>query len=268
MKKVALITLHGMGKVNPSYYSKLEEGLRKRLDERWLDIAFYPVQYAPSMQSPQNDLWDAMVSERKNDLDATKLRQFFLFSFGDAAALEYSQNMDKKTYIGMQAEIQKALDLAYLDMGKDPTKPVVIIAHSLGCQFLSNYLWDATHGSNIFSLPLNPDSSLNEFRKLVTLKNLITTGCNIPLFVGGLPIRTCFDKPNAEFKWDNYFDPDDVLGWPLRQLGATYQFVEDHPINSGGLFTSWNPFSHSTYWSDGNVLDPLEEILSNLISRR
>lgn len=263
MKDVALITLHGMGKVKPSYYSKLEAGLQSRLGDAWTRVSFQNVQYAPILQKPEDELWAAMIDESANRLDGKELREFLLYGFGDAGSLEHSAaQADKTQYISVQREIQGALERALDDFKGDTSKPVVIIAQSLGCQVISNYLWDAGAGKNIFAeLPkINP--AKNEFLKLGSLTNLVTTGCNIPLFIGGIADRKCFNKPKQFLAWDNYYDPDDVLGWPLRQLGPMYKdIVTDHQINSGGLFSSWNVSSHGRYWSDANVIDPLSDIL-------
>ncbi|HED39987.1 MAG TPA: hypothetical protein ENJ13_06110 [Chromatiales bacterium] len=266
MKEVALITLHGMGKKKPHYFSDLEDGLKKSLGNDWMRISFQKVQYASILQEPQNKLWRDMVSSSANDLDATKIRQFFLFGFGDAGSLEYSAHNDKVKYLDVQKEIQSALRKAYVDLGQDKSKPIVIIAQSLGCQVISNYLWDADHNKYIFENTGGVDLDELDFLKLKSLRNLVTTGCNIPLFISGISDRKCFKKPNSSFKWDNYYDPDDVLGWPLRQLGPTFKIVSDHNINAGGLFTSWNPLSHEKYWSDKDVVRPLANKLMNLLS--
>ena len=261
MKDVALITLHGMGKVKPSYYSELEGKLKNRLGDLWTKVSFQNIQYAPILQTPEDELWASMIATPENELDATKLRQFFLFGFGDAGSLEHSAHTDKKQYLAVQREIQKALDHALLDFDGDSGKPLVIIAQSLGCQVISNYLWDAQHGINIHAESDPGEPGKAGFRALKSLTNLITTGCNIPLFIGGLSERQCFAKPNDLFVWDNFYDPDDVLGWPLKQLGPTYNIVRDHAINSGGLLSSWNITSHGEYWSDADVVSPLAEIL-------
>lgn len=267
MKEVALITLHGMGKVKLSYYSVLEQKLKSHLGDKWTKVSFQNVQYAPILQMPEDDLWKSMVATTENELDGTDLRQFFLYGFGDAASLEYSAHTkDKKQYIDVQREIQKALDHALLDFNNDATKPVIIIAQSLGCQVISNYIWDAQNKSNIFSESTPDGSAQSKFRALNSLTNLITTGCNIPLFVAGLADRKCFKKPNDSFIWDNFYDRDDVLGWPLKQLGSTYDIVRDHPINSGGLLSSWNIASHGEYWSDEDVVSSLSDILLSKIS--
>jgi len=261
MKEVALITLHGMGQVKPKYYSELEEMLKSRLKNKWDNVSFQKVQYAPILQVPEDEFWRSVLAAPENELDGTKLRQFFLFGFGDAGSLEHSAHTDKKQYIDVQREIQKALDQALSDFDGDTTRPVVIIAQSLGCQVISNYLWDAQHGKNIFSESQPDGSAQSRFRTLTSLTNLITTGCNIPLFIAGLAVRECFAEPSASFVWDNFYDPDDVLGWPLRQLGPTYSNVRDHHINAGGMLSSWNFASHVAYWSDPDVVSALTNIL-------
>ena len=266
MKEIALITLHGMGKVKNSYFSDLESELKERMGDDWTRISFQNVQYAPILQRPQSKLWNDMVAAPSNDLDATKLRQFFLFGFGDAGSLEYSAHGNKVKYLEVQQEIQSALKKAYIDLGNDKKKSVVVIAQSLGCQVISNYLWDAEKNKYIFENTNGVNADELEFLKLKSLKHLITTGCNIPLFISGLSDRECFSKPNPGFKWDNYYDPDDVLGWPLKQLGPSFKIVKDHDVNVGGIFTSWNPFSHGNYWSDSDVVRPLANKLLNLLS--
>ena len=75
----------------------------------------------------------------------------------------------------------------------------------------------------------------------------MTTGCNIPLFVAAHDPVVPIDPPATGFEWHNYYDPDDVLGWPLAGLGDDYgRLVTDHPINAGGsvldwFLKSWNP---------------------------
>lgn len=265
MKDIALITLHGMGKEKPYYFSDLEDELKKRLGSDWTKVSFQNVQYAQILQAPQDQLWRDIKTNPENDIDATKLRQFFLYGFGDAGSLEYSAHNNQTKYIEVQKEIQRALKQAYIELGQDMSKPVVIISQSLGCQVISNYLWDAQHNKFIFKETDNLDPNELDFLKLKSLQNLVTTGCNIPLFISGISKRQCFKKPNTKFKWDNYYDPDDVLGWPLQQLGKSFKIVNDHHINAGGIFTSWNAFSHGKYWSDNDVIRPLANTLMNLL---
>lgn len=262
-KEIALITIHGMGDTKNDYYEELKEKLIKKLKDDWNKISFQNVYYAPILQKPQEDLWDSMRTNKNNDLDFTKLRKFVLYGFGDAGSMEYSSCHDETTYIEVQAEIQRALKAAYADLDEQSDKEVIIIAQSLGGQVISNYLWDAEKDKKIFKNM--DDNSETNFLKLKSLRKLITTGCNIPLFVSGLKKRECFEAPYENFSWDNYYDPDDILGWPLQQLSDGHNLlVKDHHINVG-VFTSSTPFSHMFYWTDKDVIKPLVKEIQKML---
>ncbi len=263
-KEIAIITLHGMGDYKPNYYEKLESELAKRLDNDWAKIAFEPVQYQPILQNHQNKIWQRM---NHYPLDGSILRRFLLFGFADAGSLEYSARSSvSDQYIRVQKTIIQAIDKAYIEL-EDHNKPVIIIAQSLGCQVISNYIWDAKHNSGIFN-GLEPDGSdqLKEFRRLKSCVHLLTTGCNIPMFVAGLDPIEAIQKPSDNFTWHNYFDRDDVLGWPLSPLSDSYDdLVTDHEINAGGIFSSWTPWSHGKYWTDKDILKPLTKKIRNYL---
>ncbi|ARD20856.1 hypothetical protein [Shewanella japonica] len=264
MKKVALITLHGMGKYKPNYYADLEQSLKDMLGDDWAKVSFQNVQYAPILQDPQNELWNDMSTEPNNDLDFVKLRKFLLFGFGDAGTIGYSSNRNREKYIKVQQAIEQTLAQAYLDLSKQENKPVIILAHSLGCQVISNYIYDAQKDYNLFETALSGSEDETKFKKLKSCHHLLTTGCNIPLFVAGIEKanRVAFTRPTTDFIWDNFYDADDVLGYPLKQLGDDYNnMVSDHEINAGGFLSSWTPFSHSQYWDDKDLLRPLVKTL-------
>ncbi len=68
--------------------------------------------------------------------------------------------------------------------------------------------------------------------------------------------------------WGNYYDEDDALGWPLQALSDGYNaLVRDIEVNVGSIFTSWNPLSHTGYWTDSDVQRPLAEHLRSLLAQ-
>lgn len=266
MPRLVLLTLHGMGKTKLDYYADLESGLRKKLGALWSEVSLQPVQYAPEMQKQEDALWTSMLNAPANRLDWLKLREFFLYSFADAAGFEHSAHADKPVYLAIQQLIMDALTQGYTACNSRPDTPLVVVAQSLGGQVLSSYAWDAQYGLNIFEAapPINP--AMEAFRRLRTLRHLVTTGCNIPIFTAALRERKNFEPPHPQFRWDNYYDPDDVLGWPLQQLDTSYNMVHDHPVNTGGLLTAWNPASHTAYWDDNDVLSPLAASIKQLLN--
>ncbi|MCH7957406.1 MAG: hypothetical protein IIB63_07635, partial [Proteobacteria bacterium] len=109
------------------------------------------------------------------------------------------------------------------------------------------------------------------------LAGMITFGCNIPLFTFAytkvVPIQ--FPAPDLpdpgdvrdKAKWLNYFDPDDVLGYPLKSINAAYDAVvdEDIAINVGGLLSNWNFLSHTKYWTDNDFTKPAAEFIATFL---
>ncbi|MEZ9914698.1 hypothetical protein AB4346_18055 [Vibrio breoganii] len=181
--EIAILTLHGMGDYKPHYYHGLEKKLVKKLKNDWAKIAFVPIQYQPILQNNQEAVWERM---NRFPLDGGFIRRFLLYGFSDAGSLEYSaRSNDSDQYIQVQREIIRAIDEAYQKVG--PNKAVIIVAQSLGCQVISNYIWDAQNNLGIFN-GMEPDGSdeLKTFRRLGSCVYLLTTGCNIPMFVGGL----------------------------------------------------------------------------------
>ena len=163
-----------------------------------------------------------------------------------------------------------------MDQLESPECPVVIIAQSLGCQIISSYLWDAHHNRGLWmpqnAAGLNTKAPENDaFLKLATTRYFLTTGCNIPLIVSGLTNVVPIDKPNEYFRWVNYYDQDDPLGWPLEPLysyKSTSARPEDVVVNVGNMLTSWNPLSHGAYWTSSNFIQPAGSIISELLGRR
>jgi len=149
----------------------------------------------------------------------------------------------------------------------DQDKPLIIIAHSLGSAILSNYIWDEQKNNGL---------GTNPFERMETLTSIVTFRSNIPLFTLALDNIECINfpphtlPPNLETKakWLNFFDGDDVLGYPLKPLSPSYMqtVTEDLQINAGGLFTSWNPISHTEYWTDNDFTKPVAQLIYDLVN--
>ena len=271
MTKVALLAVHGMGDTPRDFADELIQGLRERLGPtRMADLHVESVYYQGVFQTNQERLWQDMSSQ---PLDMTKLRKFVLYGFSDAAALERNAEVKNSPYERVQQVIHDALGRAQGFVGADA--PVVVVAQSLGGQVISNYLWDAQKAGGASRgvwkdrSPTGADAE-EKFRRLRTLRFLYTTGCNIPIFLGGFPKSRI--KPVAtstkgyDFQWKNYYDEDDVLGWPLRPLSDAYAGAihTDKQISAGPWPINMTPLSHTHYWEDVDVLRPLSDDLREL----
>jgi len=195
-------------------------------------------------------------------------------------------------YKDAQVRIYEAIEDVYKKCGE---VPIVLISQSLGCQIMSSYLWDAQlylrnqNGGN-FTIDsrsiwgsahlANYTTDHDDYLCLKSLKTWFTTGCNIPIFVSGFnDVRAVHNRQHDyNFDWFNYFDYDDVLGYPLAPLSALFNAqstghgqsyanaVTDIQVNAndgivGGILSSWNPMSHTQYWSDDTVLDAVANSL-------
>lgn len=271
-KELAVVVVHGMGDTHRKYDRDLRSRLRERLGAAgWARISWHAAYYQDVLQANQERLMKDTV--RQADVDWLKLRRFALYGFSDAAAMGSRPHTIGSVYQQVQKRILDALETALASLG-DPKKPVVLIAHSLGCQVASNYIWDAQQRSveaGVFRAdlpdPIGKQTAEDRFVRLKTLRTFITTGCNIPIFIAGLPkgkIEPILVNARGwHLRWHNYYDPDDVLGWPLHPLNRKYKaaVAVDKAVNVGNLLNSWTPLSHSAYWSDGDVLDPVEQAL-------
>ncbi|MEO1066344.1 MAG: hypothetical protein AAFW47_03075 [Pseudomonadota bacterium] len=267
MAKIALVTVHGMGETETGYASRFFDEIDDRLSsaER-AELHTNEVYYQDILQANQVDYFDRV----KRRLEWDKMRKFVLFGIGDAASLESQKSGTNSPYFKAQKAICDTLKASFQML--DPGGKLVMVAQSLGGQVLSNYLWDAKPGrspqNGLWSSPPSFASAEEEaFCRGGSLVRLYTTGCNIPIFVAGFGRAkiTAIDKPNADFKWVNFFDDDDVLGWPLQPLSDSYNaLVKDKKV-SAGLLSSFTPLSHVNYWKDREVVKPIAQEIKRLM---
>jgi alpha-beta hydrolase superfamily lysophospholipase len=148
--------------------------------------------------------------------------------------------------------------LAELSSRAGPVTPLVVAAHSLGSVIFSDHVWDEQRRRG---------PGRDAFTRCETLAGLITFGSNIPLFTLGLeqvkpiafpPSGSALSAPVRDAaRWMNYFDRDDVLGYPLREISPAYAETvhEDVSIGVGSLLAGWTPVSHTAYWKDAGFVD-------------
>lgn len=273
-KTVALITIHGMGDTERDYYTGFYDQMKRSLgDQLWPQVIFKPLYYQDILQGQQ----EAVLGRIRDQVDWIKLRRFLLYGFSDAASLEYKKRVKNSPYYLTQKMIMQAMDEIFDETGTRKI-PVIIVANSLGCQVISSYIWDAQRidaSVGVWSMERNDEvaegSPRDEFRRMKTIQGFCTLGCNIPIFVAGHKNIEAIKPPTAQFKWYNFYDKDDVLGWPLQPLSQSYEkLVEDIQINVGrGLFSkifkSWNPLSHGQYWQDKKVIRHVSETMKTIV---
>lgn len=134
---------------------------------------------------------------------------------GDALSYKFSQD-----------GINHLFDYEYAALRSDE---VVIFAHSLGCVLATDWL---------------------SSRNLARISKLVTLGNNMEAFNEGNEaawLATCPAQVRAPGTWDNYYDGQDMLGWPVRHWIPQ---VQDIRVDVGGFLKSWWGLSHTAYWND------------------
>ena len=275
MSKVALLTIHGMGEQPLDYADDMRRALSHRMGAAFANVDVHSVYYQHLLKPNELDVWNR--TRERSTVRYEQLRKFILFGFADAAGLENRKEYDNSVYEQAQMEIARAL-LAILAT-RGPDTPIVLLAHSLGCQVMSSFIYDAQKragggavAAGIWKPGRMADSLTAEQRKFLqcgTVRTFVTTGCNIPVFVSAhqrMDVKPII-KPNPGFTWLNLYDPDDALGWPLQPLEGGYEtLVEDRVVNAGQgildfMTKSWNPLSHTAYWTDDEIIKPLSSLL-------
>ncbi len=281
--KMGILIVHGMGNQAPDFADAAIDGLNKKIKATGADpggVCWRPAYWSDVLQYKEDKLWrDLSLS---NKLKWPGFRKFVISAFGDAIAYQRVKK-DEDIYFKIHKKIHEHL-VRLREEIKEANQdagdvPLVVIAHSLGCYIISNYIWDRQKDYETETF------GGNDFLEMKTLSGIITYGCNIPLFSlaydpveavafppEGLknyfPPETGEDDIKNAAKWFNFYDPDDVLGYPLKPLSASYDksVSADLPINAGGLLTSWNPLSHTEYDADNNFLKPSAAMIAGILS--
>jgi hypothetical protein len=279
--RVAVAIVHGVGVQG----SDFAEGMIRELTDRFADelgmtsaeataeLILEPVHWAPVLQEAQTRLWRRVSARR--DLDFVKLRKFMVDFAGDAIAYQPTPQ-DREVYDSVHTVFAEALRTLAASAGNGA--PLCVVAHSLGTIIASNYFYDLSQSRR----PGMVSGEVREVKKNTPLENgdtltlLYTMGSPIAIWSlryrdFGVPISVPSEGlaehyPGLEGEWINFYDPDDVIGYPLSTLNDAYKKVvtKDIAVNAGGLLSSWNPLSHCAYFTDDDVTKPIAKALARV----
>jgi len=264
--KVGVLIVHGMGSQAEDFSKGIIDDLTDKLGDKAGSVCWEKVWWAPVLSGREAEVWNSLSTGY--DLDWVKMRKFFLNAFGDASAYRYMRDEPDCIYYQIHDKVHEGLKSLRARLGGDD-KPLIVIAHSLGSVIMSNYIWDRQHGKD------EDRYGQNSFEKMESLAGLITFGSNIPFFVLAsnkvesitFPPANLTGELKAKAKWLNFFDSDDILGWPLKELSDGYRkaVTEDREINVGGILSAWNPVSHEDYWTDDDFTEPVAELIEEFV---
>jgi hypothetical protein len=270
-KTLGVAVIHGMG----SQGVQFAEGMMQEINT-WVDelrpggadrIEWQPIHWADELETREIAYFRAAT--RENDLDWLKIRKFVVTSLGDAVAYRHLSERPDSMYKRIHAKVEENIEELRAGVQSSDV-PLIVLAHSLGGVIMSDYIWDMKARRESGAV-----DGLDTFRQLGTLAGIVTFGCNLPLFAFGSEDPKAVDFPgfalspalSQKAKWYNYYDPDDILGYPLKQISDSYDaaVTADKPIEVGGLLLGWNPAAHCRYWTDNDFTKPVAQFISEFV---
>lgn len=255
--RIAFAVIHGIGAQQPDFADAFLDAVRNGVAQRGMPaelLEVSPVYWGDLFQGDEDDLWRRMTQAHR--LDWGWLRKFVMGVLADAVAYRRPNPGQYDHYQAIHERVHE--QLADLSRRAGATAPLVVAAHSLGSVILSDHVWDEQRRRG---------PGRDALTRCETLAGIITFGSNIPLFTLGLPevkpisfppaSDALPDSVRAVARWMNYFDRDDVLGYPLREINEAYAatVTEDVAIEVGGLMETWSPAAHTAYWNDAAFID-------------
>ncbi|AFZ33586.1 MULTISPECIES: hypothetical protein [Cyanophyceae] len=245
--KVAVAIIHGIGTANPKFAEENDpemftSGMAKKLKYRFSTLvgekpedadsklAIKAVYWALVLQDLQDKLYRDLRIDRLNDFWG--LRYFVFHSLADSIGYQITSsapNSERDIYDGVHKCFAATLaELAQPDNAGSKA-PLCIIGHSLGSVIASNYIWDLQKKKakiEIGSTPLEQGETLTlfyTFGSQIALWGLRHNDFGTPIKLP--PPQLSQHYPNLGSEWLNFYDRDDVLGYPLKAMNEQYRDV-------------------------------------------
>lgn len=274
--KLAIAVIHGMGSEEQFFSVELKHRIteeyvdheRGRMEE---DLIFHEIFWGDLIKDRHTQFLTSV--NYKKDLTFLNLRELFVDY--TTATLAYNTATHDVIHERVRAQLAKLSTHRRVDPEKTP---LVIMGHSFGSVIMSDYIYDIQKKqAQTEDGKLEGISNLEQFR---TLAGFITFGTPLGLFSlkensdFAEPIKVVGDALHDDIKskvrWDNYYDKDDIIAYPLKGVNDAYDKVvdADHEINVGGATTSWNPACHNGYWEDKDFYRPVAKYFAELRSNK
>lgn len=280
---IAVAVVHGVGDQDVTFAQTLEYNLRRRWQgimdgEPVADVdgqlVIEPIYWAPAVNLRQKAFMNRL--KQAGTMRFWPLRKLIISAV--AGPLVYQPTYkDRRIYDDVHIMLAKSLKRLAERAGENA--PLCIIGHSMGTVVASNYIWDLQEHTPPHNELLPPhllehigDSPLERGE---TLAYFYTLGS--PLALWGMqrthgeygeaftfpPPELVQHWPQLRPEWINFYDADDIIGFPLKGLNQEYDeaVTEDREVNVGSWRSNWNPFSHNGYWASKDVVFPIADAL-------
>ncbi|TQS74917.1 chemotaxis protein [Ornithinibacillus gellani] len=266
-QKIAILVLHGAGTPKEDFADDLIDRIAKRVARKLKlpaeeVLVFQPVFWSAIFSKEQTELFRRI--EDGNALNFHRLRRFVVEFLADAVAYQPTIQGDQN-YHQVHGLVAKSVNLLKEKAGEHA--PLCVISHSLGSVVASNYFYDLQYNHEQLGRKTMEQKAETPIETCQTLALFYTLGSPLalwslryldfgsPITVPAPAARHFYPKLTGE--WLNFFDKDDVLAYPLKNVNKAYDdaVTEDVEVNAGGMLTHWNPLSHREYDRTRRVID-------------
>ncbi|AEI45559.1 hypothetical protein [Paenibacillus mucilaginosus] len=269
-QSLAVLIVHGMGQQKEEYADELKEQLadayrlRSEDPEASTHLCMEAVQWSHVFESGEQELFERLV--RRHDLRYQGLRRFIIHYLADAIAYQPVETAEHN-YDAVHHTISGALRRLSERCG--PAAPLCVIAHSLGAVIASNYFYDLQYEvrqpAADANTPLECGDTLALFYSMGTtlpLWSLRYRNFNRPIAVPSRGLHSRY--PAVDGEWVNFYDKDDILGYPLRSIDPAYEEAvrEDYEVRISDWLRGWNPLCHSEYLRSPEVIGRMADGLA------
>lgn len=275
-QKIAVAIIHGIGRTAVDFADGMMSDLRNRFVKAGAPadgLVMKPVFWSPVVQGEEDEL--SRRTKAGGPTAWRRLREFMVSFAGDAIAYQPVPG-DRSVYDRVHKEAAKIFRALSEEAGAKA--PLCVIAHSLGTIVASNYIYDLqTHPrKNLISDHVLAEMGQTPLEKGETLTMLYTLGSPIALWNlrytdFGMPVRVPSPElaghwPGLSGEWVNFYDKDDVIGYPLKSVNPAYgeAVTKDRAVEVGSFWTGWTPMSHVQYWADKKVTRPIARALADV----
>lgn len=272
MQKIGVMLVHGSGWYHQDRLEDFEKGILALIAKKGGDttqLEFEIVDWHPAIQDNQNQLWEKYLQSGIR-LGSKKLRRFVLYNMSDNFAYNILHGQNNPVYKEIHKQIHESILSLKNKVGEGA--PVIVICSSMGTSVMYNYIYDRQYPG------LADPFGQSSFERLENLTGFITMGSTIPIYLAAYNESSykCLDFPSKNIvskykdvaEWHDYYDAQDVLGYPLKPLSDKYgEMVKiEEKVKIGGLFSFWNVGSHMWYWKSRKIRKSIANYLMKIMT--
>ena len=118
-KEIAVITIHGMGRIDQNYYKGFEKRLQQKLGAKWNRVAFGHIDYQDILEFNEIQVYEKMKKAKTPfaTFAWSWIRKFLMFFLADPASLENGKSDTASAYYLTQEKIATELQSIYDQLG-------------------------------------------------------------------------------------------------------------------------------------------------------